>query len=130
MGNRVGQRVVAGAALSAGVFLVLFGSIRSYAAGLILMFLFGAAYLLVISGTNSGIQLTVEDRVRGRVISIWMLAFGVAYPVGSLLAGVAASAWGPQATVVAGALVCSAWGLGMLRWLPGPSPQPVLEPGS
>jgi MFS family permease len=130
LGNRIGRRVIALAALTAGVALMLFGAVRSFATGLILMFLFGAAYLLVISGTNSDIQLSVDDRVRGRVISIWMLAFGVSYPVGSLLAGVAASVWGAPTTVIAGAMVCSAWGLGMMRWFPGPAPRPALEPGS
>jgi MFS family permease len=130
LGNRIGRRVVALAAASAGGSLVLFGAVRSFGAGLMLMFLFGAAYLLVISGTNSDIQLAVDDRLRGRVISVWMLAFGVAYPVGSLLAGVAASVWGAPTTVVAGAVVCCAWGLGMLRWFPGPAPRPALEPGS
>src|SRR5262245_12916173 len=110
LGNRIGRRVIAAATMTAGVVLVLFGAIPSYPAGLLLMFLFGAAYLLVISGTNSDIQLAVDDRVRGRVISIWMLAFGVAYPVGSLLAGAVASAWGPRVTVIAGAVVCLAWG--------------------
>jgi MFS family permease len=128
LGNRIGRRVVALAATSAGVSLLLFGAVRSYAAGLILMFLFGAAYLLVISGTNSDIQLAVDDRLRGRVISVWMLAFGVTYPVGSLLAGVAASVWGAPTTVVAGAVVCCFWGLGMLRWFPGPAPRPAFEP--
>jgi MFS family permease len=130
LGNRIGRRVVALAAASAGGSLVLFGAVRSYGAGLMLMFLFGAAYLLVISGTNSDIQLAVDDRLRGRVISVWMLAFGVSYPVGSLLAGVAASVWGAPTTVVAGAVVCCVWGLGMLRWFPGPAPRPALEPGS
>ncbi len=130
LGNRVGRRVVAAATASAGLVLIVFGAVPSYPSGLVLMFLFGAAYLLVISGTNSDIQLSVDNRVRGRVISIWMLAFGVAYPVGSLLAGVAAAAWGPRPTVVAGAVVCCAWGLGMLRWFPGPAPRPALQPGS
>jgi MFS family permease len=130
LGSRISKRVVALATVSLGGFLVLFGALGSYPVGLLVMFLFGASYLLVISGTNSDIQLTVDDRVRGRVISIWMLAFGVAYPVGSLLAGVAASVWGPQTTVIIGAVVCCTWGLGMLRRFPGAAPRPALEPSS
>jgi MFS family permease len=130
LGNRIGRRVIAASAVSVGGFLLLFGAVGSYPVGLLMMFLFGASYLLVISGTNSDIQLTVDDRVRGRVISVWMLAFGVAYPMGSLLAGVAASVWGPRTTVVVGAAACCAWGLGMLRRFPGLAPRPALEPGS
>jgi len=59
-----------------------------------------------------------------------MMAFGMAYPAGALLAGLLASAWGPQATAVVGAVACLAWGLGMFRWTPGPSARPALETGS
>jgi MFS family permease len=127
LGNRIGRRVIALATTGAGISLILFGATRSYPVGLLLMFLFGTAYLLVISGTNSDIQLAVDDQVRGRVISIWMLAFGVSYPVGSLLAGVVASAWGPRSTVVVGATICCLWGLGMMRWVPGAARRPALE---
>ena len=122
--------MIATAMASVGAVLLVFGSTDAYPLGLAMMFLFGSAYLLVVSGTNSDIQLAVEDQMRGRVIGIWVVAFGVAYPAGSLLAGLLASVWGPQATAVSGAAVCLAWGLGMLRWTPGPSPRPVLEPGS
>jgi len=130
LGNRIGKRVIAAAMTSVGAVLLVFGATDAYPVGLAMMFLFGASYLLVVSGTNSDIQLAVDDQMRGRVISIWVVAFGVAYPAGSLLAGLLASVWGPQATAVAGAVVCAAWGLGMLRWAPGPSPRPALEPGS
>ncbi len=130
LGNRIGKRVIATAMVSVGAVLLVFGATDAYPIGLAMMFLFGAAYLLVVSGTNSDIQLAVDDQMRGRVISIWVVAFGVAYPAGALLAGLLASAWGPQATAVVGAVACSAWGLGMFRWTPGPSPRPALEPGS
>src|SRR6185369_1617618 len=73
LGNRISRKVIALASLSVGLFLLVFGAARSYPVGLIFMFLFGTAYLLVISGTNSDIQLAVDDRIRGRVISIWIL---------------------------------------------------------
>jgi MFS family permease len=130
LGNRIGKRVIAAAMASVGTVLLVFGSTAAYPVGLAMMFLFGAAYLLVVSGTNSDLQLAVDDRMRGRVIGIWVVAFGVAYPLGSLVAGVLASVWGPQATTIMGAAVCVAWGAGMLRWGPGPVPRPVLEPGS
>ncbi len=98
---------------------------------ILLLFLFGAAFLLFVSGTNSDIQLQVDERVRGRVISIWMLAFGVMYPIGSLLAGLVAEAWGAPATTFAGALACGAWGVTMTwRFRRGPATQAALEAGS
>jgi len=130
LGNRIGKRVIAASMASLGVVLLVFGSTSAYPVGLAMMFLFGASYLLVVSGTNSDIQLAVEDQMRGRVISIWVVAFGVSYPTGALLAGLFASAWGPQATAVVGAVACLSWGLGMFRWTPGPAPRSALEPGS
>src|SRR5438034_7491483 len=109
LGNRIGKDVVAGAMVLAGVVLVVFGSFALYAVGLAMIFLFGSAYLLVVSGTNSNIQLAVDEQLRGRVISIWMLAFGVAFPLGSLLAGLVAAVWGAQAATVGGAIVCLLW---------------------
>jgi len=37
---------------------------------------------------NSDIQLHVDEAVRGRVLSIYMVAFGAAFPIGSLVAGI------------------------------------------
>ena len=128
LGNRIAARIIAWAMVMVGAVLLVFGAVPSYPVGLAMMFLFGAAYLLVVSGTNSGIQLAVDDAVRGRVISIWVLAFGVAYPVGSLLAGLVASTWGPRGTIMVGAGMCGLWGLGLLRQS-GPAPQALLEPG-
>ena len=131
LGNRVSPPIIATAMIALGVFLALFAAIPSYPLGLVLMFLFGTAFLLFVSGTNSDIQLQVDERVRGRVISIWMLAFGVMYPIGSLLAGLVAEAWGAPATTFAGALACGAWGVAMTwRFRRGPATQPIFEPGT
>jgi MFS family permease len=129
LGNRVSPTIVSGAMISLGVFLALFASIPSYPVALVMMFLFGGAFLLFVSGSNSDIQLQVDDGYRGRVISIWMLAFGTMYPIGSLLAGVAAVAWGPQTTTLVGSVFCGLWGVGMLLRFRGPAPRPILEPG-
>ena len=131
LGNRVSPGIISAALVSLAAFLGLFAAVPSYPFALVMMFLFGASFLLFVSGTNSDIQLQVEDRYRGRVISIWMLAFGTMYPIGSLLSGVAAEAWGAQATTLAGALVCGFWGARMAwSFRQGPATQPILEPGT
>jgi hypothetical protein len=57
-----------------------------------------------------------------------MLSLGTFLPLGSLLAGVAAEAWGPQATTIAGGIGCTFWGLAMLRRFRGPAIQRLFEP--
>ena len=116
--GRVTPRLIAGALVALGAVLVLFALVPLFVAGVILMVLFGSAFLIVVSGTNSDIQMQVDEEVRGRVISVWLLAFGVTYPVGSLLAGVLAEVWGAPATAITGGATCVIAGLG-LWWLPG-----------
>jgi predicted MFS family arabinose efflux permease len=121
MGNRISPRVVSWALVAVGATLTLFGSISVYPAGLVLIFLYGVAFLLFVSGNNSDVQLAVDERVRGRVLSIWMLSLGAALPLGSLLAGVAADRWGAPATTITGGVGCALCGLAMLRRFRGGS---------
>ena len=58
-------------------------SLISYA----LLFLAGAALLIVFSLTASLVQLTVPDELRGRVMSIYLMAFRGGMPLGSLVSG-------------------------------------------
>jgi MFS family permease len=130
MGNRIGPSVVAAALLALSTVSVLFAAIHSYVAGLGLMFLYGAGYLLVVSGTNSDIQLHVEEGMRGRVISIWVLAFGLLYPIGTLVAGTVADSFGAPRTTIVGAVVGGLWAVGMLVRYRGPAAHALPQPGS
>jgi MFS family permease len=115
LGSRSSPGAIARSMMTLAVALLAFALVPSYGAGLALLVLYGAAYLFGISGTNSDIQLQVDESVRGRVLSIYMLAFGAFYPVGALVAGLSAETFGAPATTVVGATVCFAWGL-RLRW--------------
>ena len=57
----------------------------------LLLFATGAALLMVFSMTSSLVQLIVPDNLRGRVMSIYMVAFRGGMPLGSLAAGWIAS---------------------------------------
>lgn len=122
--GRVSPRIIgAGVALS-GAALAAFGATDIFGVGLGLILVFGAAYLFTISATNGQIQTASEDAMRGRVVSLFMVAFGGLFPVGGLVAGAVADRVGVQATTIAGAAVCLAWGLGLvLRWRPQARPQ-------
>lgn len=73
----------------------------------------GFGLILYVASTNTLIQLTVEDRYRGRVMSLYTLFFVGPAPFGALLAGFIAQQWGaPAATTV-----CSAVLLGGAAWV-------------
>jgi MFS family permease len=72
----------------------------------LLLFLDGAALIMVFSLTASLVQLIVPDSLRGRVVSIYMLAFRGGMPLGSLWGGYAASLTSaPFVLVVNGGLI-------------------------
>jgi MFS family permease len=72
----------------------------------LLLFFDGAALLVVFSMTASLVQLIVPDHLRGRVMSIYMVAFRGGMPLGSLWGGYAASLTSaPYVLAVNGALV-------------------------
>jgi hypothetical protein len=72
----------------------------------VLLFFSGAALIVVFSMTASLVQLIVPDHLRGRVVSIYMVAFRGGAPLGSLAAGYAASlASAPAVLAINGGLV-------------------------
>ena len=71
----------------------------SYAGGLAAMACIGVAYLAVASVLNTSIQLAVDDRFRGRVIALYVMVFTGAYPLGSLLQGLATDRFGVRVVV-------------------------------
>jgi MFS family permease len=72
----------------------------------LLLFFTGGALIMVFSMTASLVQLIVPDHLRGRVMSIYMVAFRGGMPLGSLASGYAASLTSaPAVLVVNGVLV-------------------------
>jgi MFS family permease len=71
-----------------------------------ILFFAGAALIIVFSMTASLVQLIVPDHLRGRVVSIYMVAFRGGMPLGSLAGGYVASIAGaPHVLAVNGGLV-------------------------
>jgi MFS family permease len=92
--------------LAFGGFIAAFALSRWFWVSNILLFLNGAALIMVFSMTASLVQLIVPDSLRGRVVSIYMVAFRGGMPLGSLASGYAASLTSaPIVLVVNGALV-------------------------
>jgi MFS family permease len=89
-----------------GVLLTLFALSRTLWWSHLLLFLAGAALIVVFSMTSSLVQLIVPDHLRGRVVSIYMVAFRGGMPLGSLAAGYFATlSSAPSVLAINGVLV-------------------------
>jgi MFS family permease len=74
-----------------GALIASFALSRTFWVSNLLLFGAGACLLCVFSMTASLVQLIVPDHLRGRVMSIYMVAFRGGMPLGSLASGYAAS---------------------------------------
>jgi len=79
--------------LAFAALLVAFAFSRSLPLSLLIAFLAGVCIVGVISLYSSLVQLTTSDDMRGRVMSIFMLAFRGGMPLGNLIAGYVAQRW-------------------------------------
>ncbi len=80
-------RLVLGAAVALAVISVLLAFSYEFWLSLLLMFLAGIGYVACGSTANTIMQITVDDHIRGRALSIYALAFRGGLPLGNLLSG-------------------------------------------
>jgi MFS family permease len=75
--------------------LIVFSFSGSYALSLVLLVFAGFGVVVQNTSVNSIIQTLVDDNLRGRIMSIYLLAFFGAIPFGALQAGTVAQVLGP-----------------------------------
>jgi MFS family permease len=93
---------------SAGVGMGVFAWSRVLPLSLAMGFLAGFGLILYVASTNTLLQLTTEDRFRGRIMSLYTFMFIGTAPIGSLLCGAIAQRWGaPVATSVSALVLLS-----------------------
>jgi len=85
------------------VLLVAYALSPGLAVALPLFVLVGAGYICVLSGLNTVVQLRAPVASRGRILSIYMMALGLIYPIGAVVQGQIADARGIRAVTIAGA---------------------------
>jgi len=76
-----------GGGMALSLILVLIGAQNSYAWTALLLALAGWSMVTFFGMANSTIQLNTDDRLRGRVMSIYTFTFGGLTPFGSMFAG-------------------------------------------
>lgn len=106
LGNLRGKGLyVLGGAVAFGVCLTGFSLSRSVALSLTMLFGIGFAIVCSVAVTNMLLQELVTDEMRGRVMSMFMLSFIGAWPIGSFIAGIAARRFGAPHTLAAGGVI-------------------------
>jgi MFS family permease len=113
----LGRVIVASAALF-GVGLVGFSRVGVLWLALPLMLATGAGMMLLMASSNTILQTIVDEDKRGRVMSLFAMAFFGTLPFGSLLAGALATRLGAQNTILVGGVICILAAVVFLRALP------------
>ena len=89
-----------------GLLILAFASSNLLWLSSLLLFFTGAALMMVFSTVTSLVQLIAPDNMRGRVMSIYMVAFRGGMPLGSLVSGLFAQKIGtPQVIAINGVLL-------------------------
>jgi len=102
------SRVITFAALLFGVSLLVFSVSRVMWLSLIALVFAGFGMMLQMASSNTFLQTVVDDDKRGRVLSLYTMAYIGIAPIGSLLAGSVAQRIGAPATVAIGGIACVA----------------------
>lgn len=101
-----------------GVALILFSQSTELYLSMILLFFVGFCGLSVMISNNTIIQTLVDDRLRGRVMSLLGMAFMGSLPLGALIYGKLAGLIGAPLTVMAGGGGCLLAALAFRAQLP------------
>jgi len=92
LGHRPGKGVRAVTAqMIFAVLIVAFAVSRQFTLSCVLLFFAGAALSIVFTMLMATVQTVVADEMRGRVGSVYMLAFRGAIPLGNVVAGTIAA---------------------------------------
>jgi MFS family permease len=67
--------------------LALFALLRSAAPAYPVAALVGMTYFAMVTSLSTVLQEQLDNRVRGRVMALWIMGFGGTVPIGNLLAG-------------------------------------------
>jgi MFS family permease len=99
-------RLIPFAAATFGIGLVGVGLSDRLSLSLLIMVATGVGFMVHLAASNTLIQTLVREEMRGRVMSLYTMAFMGTATFGSLLAGAVAGVIGATWTLVGGGVVC------------------------
>jgi MFS family permease len=114
------SRILAGGFVLSALAIGGLAATPYVAIAVVAMVVFGASYVTVVSIDHSAIQRLVADHNRGRITSLWLMTFGVCFPLGVLAQGAVAEIIGVRGALalVAAFLVAVLVFVSLRRLLP------------
>lgn len=94
-----GSRLLVVGIATYGIGELVLSSTEIYAVGLLGVFIAGASHMTMATTTNSTVQLMVDESMRGRVMSLYLVVFTLTMPLGAVIEGPLADAFGPRIVV-------------------------------
>jgi MFS family permease len=103
LANRFGRRrvIVADLAFVLPFTIVLYAAAPSLWTSAAALVAVGAAYIGILSGLMTVVQLRAPENMRARILSIYMVALGVVYPIGAVIQGKLGDEFGLRGVVIA-----------------------------
>ena len=98
--------------------LVGLSTVRHAWAAVPMLFVTGFAGIITVTGTNTSIQLSSPDEMRGRAMSLYTWIYGGVFPFGSFMVGAISERHGVSTAF----LVNGSLGLGLLLLLAATRP--------
>lgn len=95
-------RFVVGMALAFGVVEIAAGLMPSYLTYAAILPLLGLTALLTLTAANASVQMTVDPRLRGRVMALYMMVLMGGAPIGSPILGWVGEVFGARWTLIGG----------------------------
>jgi MFS family permease len=128
--GKASWRLLLGGATGFSVTLVLLALVTTVASAGAVLFVAGICFTMWVSNTSAILQLRAPDRLRGRVMSLFMFAFAGLAPIGGLFAGGLMDLGGtPLALSIGGAMSLAVVSFAWTRHYPARSTaRPALVP--
>lgn len=96
--------------IALGVLIISFALSKKLVLSCVLIFIYGGMLLAVFTSISSLVQLITPDNMRGRVLSVYNVAFRGGMPVGSLLVGALVKQFTAPVVITCNGILLSALG--------------------
>ena len=107
--NAAYSRLVSFGMTAVALFTLVLAVVPTFALGVVAMGGVGLAFMVTMPTLTSSLQSLCDDAYRGRVMSLWMMLFGLAAPLSILAQGAIASAIGIRWVLVITAVMVAAY---------------------
>lgn len=98
-------RLVLIGSMGFGVTQLIAGFMPGYVAFVVVLVPMGVLFMTYVTTLNATFQLSVDPRMRGRAMSMFLLVFMGVAPIGAPVVGLLADAFGPRVSLIVGGAV-------------------------